>query len=215
MTITFSSMASAETDTITIVAQVGSTATGTVLDTATANWISGTGSASNNWSTVGMMIGTPSASIKPSSVNCGNVILHTKSAAKNITVTNNGTGSLVLYSIGTSGANNGDFSFSSIQVADYDCTQGEYRHPGVLNALGRRKPKWESLRNRQCKYQLIVSRPWWEWSDSHDHDVTSSANPSLLGQSVTFTSKVSCSASAGPTGTVTFKRLGAVLGLLR
>jgi uncharacterized repeat protein (TIGR01451 family) len=212
VTITFSSMASAETDTITIVAQVGSTATGTVLDTATANWISGSGSASDNWSIVGMMIGTPSASIKPSSVNFGNVILHTKSAAKNITVTNNGTGSLVLYSIGTSGSNNGDFSFSSTGLPITIAPKANTVIQVFLtpSAVGSRSGNLYVTDNASTT-ALSVGLGG-NGVTPTTTTLTSSANPSLLGQSVTFTSKVSCSAGAGPTGTVTFKRLNTVLG---
>lgn len=211
VTVTFSSMASAETDTITIAAQVGSTATGTVLDTATANWISGAGNASNNWSTVGMTIGTPSASIKPSSVNFGNVVLHNKSAAKNITVTNNGTGSLVLYNIGTSGSNNGDFTFTSSSLPITIAPKADSVIQVFLtpSAVGSRSANLYVTNNASTK-SLSVGLGG-NGVTPTTTTVSSSLNPSVLGQSVTFTSKVSCSASAGPTGSVTFKRLGAVL----
>jgi uncharacterized repeat protein (TIGR01451 family) len=212
VTVTFGSMASKETDTITIVVNIASTATGTILNTATANWTSASSVSSDNWSTVALPIGTPGASVKPGTLNFGNQTVNTTSFVKNAVVTNTGTGNLVIYNIGTTGNNSADFSFTSnplpITVTPQSKTTiGVQLKP---SGLGNRTASLYIYDNTSSG-TLTVGLAGNGVSPTTT-SLSSSVNPALFGQSIVFTAVVSCSSSFTPTGTVSFKKLNTVLG---
>jgi uncharacterized repeat protein (TIGR01451 family) len=211
-TVTFASMAKGETDTITIGVKVGSLATGTILNTSTANWISSSAVSSDNWSTVGLPVGTPAAVLKPGAVNFGNQTINTTTPVKNMTVTNTGTGNLVIYNIGTTGANSTEFSFTSsglpITVPPQSKTTiGVSFQP---TGLGSRTGSLYIYDNTSSG--TLTAGLSGNGVSPSTTSMTSSANPALFGQSIVFSATVSCSSSFAPTGTVTFKKLTTVLG---
>jgi uncharacterized repeat protein (TIGR01451 family) len=211
VTVTFASMASGETDTITIGVNLGSLATGTILNTATANWISASSVSSDNWSTVGLPVGTPAAVVKPGTISFGNQTLNTTSAAKNVVVTNTGTGNLVIYNIGTSGADSTDFTFTSsglpITVTPQSKTTiGVFFRPSVLGNRSGSLYIYDNTSSGTLTVNLSGNGV-----SPTTTSLTSSANPALFGQSIVFTATVNCSSSA-PTGTVTFKKFSTILG---
>ena len=214
-TVTFASMASGETDTITIGVNVGSLAAGTILNTATANWTSAAAIASDNWATVGLPIGTPAVSVKPGTLNFGNQVINTNSATKNVVVTNTGTGNLVIYNIGTSGTNSTDFSFTSAGLP-ITVTPQSQTTIGVLF-----RPAGPPVGNRSGSLYIydnagsgtltvnLVGNGVYPTTTS----LSSAPNPALFGQNIVFTAAVSCnSGGVVPTGTVAFKKFSTVLG---
>jgi uncharacterized repeat protein (TIGR01451 family) len=209
-TVTFGSMASGETDTITIGVNIGSLATGTILNTATANWTSASSISSDNWSTVGLPVGTPAAVVKPGTISFGNQTINTTSAVKNVVVTNTGTGNLVIYNIGTSGANSTDFTFTSSGLP-ITVTPQSKTTIGVLFRPG-------GLGNRTGSLYIYVNTSSGTLTvnlggngvSPTTTSLTSSPNPALVGQNIVFTASVSCSPPA--TGTVAFKKMSTVLG---
>jgi uncharacterized repeat protein (TIGR01451 family) len=210
VTVTFASMASGETDTITITATIASPDNGTILNTATANWV-GTSGSSDNWATTAVVIGTPGASVKPASVNFGNQTVNVAGPVKNLVITNTGTGNLILNNMGTSGGNNTDFAFTSsplpITVSPHSqTTVGLTFTPG---GLGKRTGSLYVYNNTIST--LMVSLVG-NGSSPTTTTLSSSLNPALQGQSVTFTAGVTCSSSIAPTGTVTFKDINTVMG---
>ena len=214
VTVTFGSMATKETDTITIVVKLSSVATGTILNTATANWISASGSSSNNWSTVGLTIGTPAASLKPSPLSFGNQTVNTTTSAKNVVVTNTGNGNLVIYNIGTSGTNSTDFSFTSsglpITVTPQSKTTiGVLFTPAGLGIRSGTLYIYNNTSNNTLTVGLGANGV-----SPATTSLSSSVNPALFGQSITVTAQVSCSSTVAPTGTVTFKMSNTVLGVV-
>jgi uncharacterized repeat protein (TIGR01451 family) len=211
-TVTFASMASGETDTITIVVQVSSQAVGTVLNTATAKWINASNNASDNWATTGVAIGTPAVSLKPSGMSFGNQAINTASATKNLVITNTGTGNLIINNVGTSGTNSAEFTFTTAGLPITVAPKGQTTI-GVVFTPTSLGPRSASLYiyNNSSTSTLNVPLSGNGVSASTT-TLASSLNPALLGQSVTFTAQVSCSSTvANPTGTVTFKRLNTTL----
>ena len=212
ITVTFSSMASGETDTITIVAKLSNEAVGTVLNTFTANWINGSDVQSDNWATNGVIVGTPLAGVKPTSVSFGNQTEGTTSPTKNITVNNTGTGDLIINTIGFSGANSADFGFTStglpitISPKSQTTIGVTFTPGGIGNRIGSM-----FIYDNAGSGTLMVNLAGTGLSTTATA-LSSSLNPSLSGQSVTFTAKVTCTSGVTPTGTMTFKRAGVVLG---
>ena len=91
-------------------------------------------------------------------------------------------------------------------VATFTTVDAERRHPLDHGRLQRR---------RQFDDQhLDGAHPDGQPGGDHDDQLTSSANPSVFGQAVTFTATVTASARAParPTGTVTFKDGSTTLG---
>ena len=211
VTVTFSSLASGSKDTITIAATVLSSAAGTIVNTVTANWISASGIASDNWATVGVVVGTPGASVSPTSINFGNQTVDVTSAPKNVVITNTGTGNLILSNIGTTGGDSTDFTFTSsplpITVTPKSKTAiGISFTPG---ALGKRSGSLYVYNNTSSTLTVSLGG---NGAYSTTTTLSSSANPVLQGQSVTFTASVTCTSSVAPTGTVTFKDVNTVMG---
>lgn len=207
-TVNFSSLASGETDTITIVVNVASSAAGTITNTATANW---GGGSSNNWASVAVPLGTPVASVMPTSMNFGNQTIHTTSLAKSVVVGNTGTGNLVLNNIGTTGSNSADFSFISTPLPITIAPQGKTTISVQFtpSGLGTRTGSlyiYDNVNNGT----LLVGLGGTGVSPTTT-TLTSSVNPALLGQNITFTASVTCP-SFTPTGTVAFKKATTVLG---
>jgi uncharacterized repeat protein (TIGR01451 family) len=208
VTVTFNSIASGETDTITIAVNLASTAAGTILNTPTATW----GGSSSNWSTVALPVGTPAAQVKPGSINFGNQTVNTTSAVKNVVVTNTGTGTLSIYNIGTNGSNNTDFSFTSGSLPINLAPQSQTTIGVRFTPAG--------LGNRTGNLYIYVNTGTGvlnvgltgNGASPSTTSLSSSLSPSTFGQSVVFTATVTCSASVGPTGTVTFKKGATVLG---
>jgi uncharacterized repeat protein (TIGR01451 family) len=204
VTVNFSSMAAAETDTITLNVTVGSSATGSIVNSAAANWATAQGAAANNWSTVSLPIGTPAVSLSPTGLNFGNQTINTTSLAQTLTVKNVGNGYLTLYNIGASGTNEFDFSFSSaplpitvkpgygtnIRIKFKPSALGQ--RTGILNIDDNTSAGLETL--GLTGYGLLAS----------NIALQSSANPTMVGSSVTFTVTVTGPATV-PTGTITFK----------
>jgi len=207
-TVNFSSLASGETDTITITVNVGSSAVATIVNTATANWGSG---SSNNWASVAVPVGTPVASVKPTSINFGNQTIHATSTVKNVVVSNTVTGNLVLNNIGTTGTNSADFSFTSsplpITVAPQGkATIGVQFTPSGLGSRTGSLYIYDDINNGTLLVGLAGNG-----ANPTTTKLTSSVNPALFGQNVTFTATVACS-SFNPTGTVSFNKGSTVLG---
>jgi uncharacterized repeat protein (TIGR01451 family) len=203
VTVTYSTMAASENDTITLAVMVSSSASAPIVNTATANWTNASGNAATNWSTLQLPLGTPKAKLNTTSLTFPNQVVNTTSPSQTVAVTNNGTGDLVIYNITTSGLNSLDFQFHSnplpITVA-----------PGhVANITVKFKPSGTGLRSGA----LLISDNTSNGTEtvslhgtgvlSSQTTLQSSANPSAVGQSVTFTATVTGSGTT-PTGTVTF-----------
>jgi uncharacterized repeat protein (TIGR01451 family) len=211
VTVTISSMASKETDTITIVVTLAGTAAGTILNTATANWTSASVGASTNWSTVALPVGTPGHSVKPTSINFGNQTVNTTSSIKNVVITNTGTGTLSIYNIGTSGTNNTDFSFSSsgLPITVTPQSQTTIGVKFTPSDLGNRTASLYIYDNTTSG--MLTVNLGGNGVSPTTTSLTSSPNPALVGQNIVFTAAVSCSVAA-PTGTVAFKKMSTLLG---
>jgi hypothetical protein len=142
----------------------------------------------------------------------GNQTLSTTSLSKNVVITNTGTGNLIINNIGTSGANNSDFAFTSgalpITVVPQGTTAiGVTFTPG---GLGSRAATLYIYNNTTTGTFTVTLGG--NGVAKTTTVLTSSVNPAMVGQSVTLTGTVSCSSSIAPTGTVSFKRGSVVLG---
>lgn len=211
VTVNFLSMASGETDTIAIAFQLPTTATGTILNTATANWVNSGGNAAVNWSTVAVNVGIATASVRPNSMNFGNQVVQVASPQKKVTVTNTGTADLIIDSIGTSGAGAAEFSpiaspFPLTIAPQANATIGVVFTP---SGLGRQNATMYIYGNASNSPSGITVAG--NGVSPTTTTLVSSSNPVLLGQPVTFTSQVNCKSGVTPTGSITFKRLSTVL----
>ena len=211
VTVALASMAKAETDTITIVVTVSNQAAGTIPNISKANWTNASNQASNNWSTAAIIVGTPSLSYRPTSMNFGNQAINTTSAIKNVVVSNSGTGNLIISNVGTSGIDGGDFAFTT---AGLPVTVGPNSQTTIAikftpTGLGTRTGTLYIYDNSSPS--TITIGIGGNGAAVSTTALTSSANPSLLARDVTFTAQVKCS-SFVPSGSITFKRLSTVLG---
>jgi uncharacterized repeat protein (TIGR01451 family) len=203
VTVTYSTMAASENDTITLAVTVSSSASAPIVNTATANWTNASGNAATNWSTLQVVVGTPKAKLNTTSLTFPNQIVNTTSAPQTVTITSIGTGNLYIYNAGTSGANSVDYNSSSTPPPPITLAPGQATNINVTfrpSATGTRTAALLISDNTAGGMENVslsgvgVPTPV---------SLLSSANPSLVGQSVTFTATVTGSGTT-PTGTVTF-----------
>lgn len=210
VSVAWATMAKGEQDTITIVASVSAQAVGTIVNTATANWTNSSSQPSDNWSTVTVVVGTPAISYKPTAMSFGNQTIQVTSAVKNVAVMNTGTGNLVINNVGLTGLNSAEFAFSTSGLPVTVAPKGQ-TNIGVTftpAALGKRSATLYVYSNSST---ISVGLGGFGVSPSSTA-LTSSPDPSSLGQNVTFTAAVTCSSTFAPTGSVTFKRQSTTLG---
>jgi uncharacterized repeat protein (TIGR01451 family) len=204
VTVPFTSIAGAATDTITLVVTVGSSVTSPLVNTATVNWTDTNDNAQSNWSTVQVPVGTPKATLSTTGLTFPNQTVGTTSAPLSVTVNSVGTGDLIIYNTGLSGLNAFEFAFSTApfpivvppgQTATIQVTF-------TPAAAGKRSGSLLINDNTSSGTEVVALHGTGILSSKTT--IASSANPSSLGQNVVFTATVTGSGTT-PTGTVTFQ----------
>lgn len=162
-----------------------------------------------NITAYGFLVTAPEASVAPASLTFGNQAVGTPSAAQVVTVTNGGSAPLTVSNVGFAGTNAGDYSESDT------CISGSPVAPGgacTINVTFNPTAAGTSLANLVVTdnsgdvpgSQQTVSLAGAALQATTTTAVTSSANPSVYGQTVIYTAAVTQQGTGSPTGTVTF-----------
>lgn len=162
--------------------------------------------------TIPVTVPPPVMSVSPVSLTFGGQNVGTTSSAQQITVTNTGTGPLRMLGVSTSGdfAETDNCTSSSPLAVNASCTVNVTFTPSAIGSRAGALSITNSFNVVPASISLTgtgIGQPTTTTS------VTSSANPSVWGQSVTLTATVSPAAGGGtPTGTVTFSDGSNTLG---
>jgi YVTN family beta-propeller protein len=156
----------------------------------------------------GFLVAVPEAGLTPAFVSFASQAVGTTSASQAFTLTNSGTAPLNITGIGFGGSNPADFhetdNCTSPLVGPGTCTINVTFTPSIVSAENASLTLTDNSGGSSGSQQSVnVSGPGVQANTTTG--VISTANPSNLGQAVTFTATVTPQGASTPTGTVTFK----------
>jgi YVTN family beta-propeller protein len=175
----------------------------------------GTGPLTGNITAYSFLVPAPEASFSPGSLTFGSgegagIPVDTTTPQQTVTLTNVGSYALTVASVALSGTNPGDYAesdncaASSPIAAQGTCTINVTHTPQAVGARLATLVVTDDSGDKTAT-QHEVSLTGTAVQATTTTTVTPSANPSVLGQSVTFTATVTPNTPVAPTGTVTFK----------
>ena len=160
-----------------------------------------------NISVYGFLVAAPEAGFSPSTVPFGQQAVGTLSTAQTVTLTNSGSAPLNIASIAFSGTNPNDFqetdNCASPLAGPGTCTINITFTPSLLTSESATLTVTDDSGDLSGSQQ-VVDLTGTGIQATTTTGVTSSANPSILREAVTFTAAVTPQGSYTPTGTVTF-----------
>ena len=162
-----------------------------------------------NITAYGFLVTAPEATAAPASLTFGNQAVGTPSTSQAVTVTNSGSAPLVISNVGFTGTNAAEYSETDT------CISGSPIAPGgvcTINVTFTPTAAGTSIANLMVTdnstdvpgSQQTVTLAGAALQASTTTTVTSSSNPSVYGQTVTYTAAVTPQGVGSPTGTVTF-----------
>ncbi|HEX6505327.1 MAG TPA: Ig-like domain repeat protein [Terriglobales bacterium] len=169
------------------------------IDVATANY---------GANTVSVLLQVPVVNLSPSALTFGNQVVGTTSAPQVITIGNAGSAPLAISTVSVTGDFSQTNTCSATVMQGGNCTVSVTFTP---SAAGTRTGTVTIVDNAADSPQT-VNLTGTGVAATTTTSLSSSLNPSIYGQSVTFTAKVAPSGGGTPTGTVTFYDASVVLG---
>jgi hypothetical protein len=146
----------------------------------------------------------PAASLSATALNFGNQVLNTTSPPQTVTLTDTGGATLTVKSISVIGANSGDFSETNncgtSVPAGGSCTITVAFTPTVVGT----RTAQVTISDNAANSPQTVGLTGVGVINATTTSLTSSPNPSALGQGVTLTAVVTPANGGTPTGKVTF-----------
>lgn len=169
-----------------------------------------------NWrvrKVAGIVATTPTANLSIAKLTFASQAVGSSSSEQSVTVTNNGNISPLQYTISFSGTNAADFLESdscngSVASNGKTCTLNVTFKP---TAVGSRSATM-TITDSNASIAQTVTLTGTATQATSTTTLKSSANPSNVSQSVTFTATVTASGGGTPTGSVTFKDGSTTLG---